>query len=283
MEYVFEQIYVPNKHSFITRKMELKKNSARVHSHKNFEINFILSGAGKRIVGNNISSFEKDDLVLLAPHLPHCWEILNTEEDRPPSCIVIHFYENLITSDFFNKPELEGIIDLLKQAEAGIFFYGDVVGKVKSILKELTKQQGLQSYIGLLTIFDLLINCENREYLSKMPIGVAEFDKDFKQISRIYEYVFQHIQEDVKLGEVAALLNMAPGSFCRFFKKKTKLTFMEYVIKIRVGYAAKLLAETNKQITAIGYECGYSNLANFNHYFKKIMGKTPSEYRKDFR
>ena len=283
MEYVFEKIYVPNKHSFITRKMELRKNSARVHSHKNYEINFILSGAGKRIVGNNISSFEKDDLVLLAPNVPHCWEILSTEEDTAPSCIVIHFYENLITSDFFNKPELEGITDLLKQAEAGIFFHGDVVEKVKMILKKLTEQKGLKSYIGLLAIFDLLINCDNREYLSKMPLGVSEFEKDFKQINKIYEYVFQNIQENVKLAEAAALLNMAPGSFCRFFKKKTNLTFMDYVINIRIGYAAKMLAETNKQITELCYECGYSNVANFNLYFKRIMGKTPSEYRKDFR
>jgi AraC-like DNA-binding protein len=283
MEYVFEQIHVPNKHSFITREMELKKNLARVHSHKNYELNFILSGSGKRIVGNNISSFEKGDLVLMAPNLPHCWEILATEDNTPPSCIVIHFYENLITSDFFNKPELEGIVDLLKKAEAGIFFYGRVVEKVKSILKKQTEQSGLKSYISLLAIFDLLINCDNREYLSKIPIGVSEIDKDFKQINLIYEYVFQNIQEEVKLGEAAVLLNMAPGSFCRFFKKKTKLTFMEYVIRVRVNYAAKMLAETNKQITAIGYECGYSNLANFNHYFKKIMGKTPSEYRKDFR
>ncbi|MDX1365878.1 MAG: helix-turn-helix domain-containing protein, partial [Arenibacter latericius] len=42
-------------------------------------------------------------------------------------------------------------------------------------------------------------------------------------------------------------------------------------------------AETDKQITQICFESGYNNLANFNHYFKFIMGKTPSEYRKTFR
>lgn len=283
MEYIFEKIYVPHQHSFITREMELKKNSARVHSHKNFELNLILSGAGKRIVGNNISSFEKNDLVLLGPNLPHCWEILHTQNKEAPKCIVIHFYENLITSDFFNKPELEKIVDLLKQAEAGIFFYGSRISKIKSLLKELSQQKGLVSYINLLQIFDLLIKCDKREFLSQQPISNSAFDKDFKQINKIYEYVFQHIQEEIKLSEIASLLNMAPGSFCRFFKKRTNLTFMEYVIKIRIGYAAKMLAETDKQITEIGYDCGYNNLANFNHYFKKIMGKTPSEYRKELR
>lgn len=283
MEYVFEKIFVPNKHSFITREMELEKNSSRVHSHKNFELNFILSGSGKRIVGNNISSFEENDLVLLSPNLPHCWEITKTNKNEKPKCIVIHFYENLITSDFFNKPELESIAELLRQAEAGIFFYGSVVQHVKQHLKSLTKQKGLKSYIALLNIFDLLVQSNEREYLSKQPFAVSDFDKDFKQINKINEYVFKNMQEEIKLNEVASLLNMAPGSFCRFFKKKTKLTFIEYVTKVKIGYASKMLAETNKQITEICYECGYNNQANFNHYFKKIMGKTPSDYRNDFR
>ena len=283
MEYIFEKIFVPNKHSFITRKMELEKNSSRVHSHKNYELNLILSGSGKRIVGNNISSFTENDLVLLSPNLPHCWEITQTNEDEKPKCIVIHFYENLITSDFFNKPELESIIELLHQAETGIFFHGTVVEQVKEYLNVLTGQKGLRSYITLLNIFDLLVQSNEREYLSKQPFAVSDFDKDFKQINKINEYVFKHIQEEIKLSEISSLLNMAPGSFCRFFKKKTKLTFIEYVTKVKIGYAAKMLAETNKQITEICYECGYNNQANFNHYFKKIMEKTPTDYRSDFR
>lgn len=283
MEYIFENIYVPHQHSFIIREMELKKYTARVHSHKNFELNFILSGSGKRIVGNNISSFDKNDLVLLAPNLPHCWEFLQTENEEPPKCIVIHFYEDLISSDFFNKPELEVIVDLLKQADAGLFFSGREIPEIKLILEELPNQQGLTSYISLLQIFSLLLQCEKKESISQGTIVHGGFDQKLQQINKIYEYVFQNIQEEIKLTEVATLLNMAPGSFCRFFKKKTQLTFMEYVIKIRINYAAKLLVETDKPINEIGFDCGYNNLANFNHYFKKRMGQTPSEYRKEFR
>jgi AraC-like DNA-binding protein len=55
------------------------------------------------------------------------------------------------------------------------------------------------------------------------------------------------------------------------------------VKSVRIGISARLLAETDKQITQICYESGYNNLANFNHYFKQVMKKTPSEYRKEFR
>ncbi len=283
MEYVFEKIFVPHLHSFVTRQLELKKNTARVHSHKNYELNYIVSGAGKRIVGNNISSFEKGDLVLLAPNVPHCWEILKTEDSNPPTCIVIHFYENLISDDFFNRPELESIAKLLKQANGGVFFYGDVVNQVQLILEQLKSLQGLRSYIELLNIFDLLVNTPEREILSKTSLADTVFEKDLSQVNKVYEYVFQNIQKGVNLGEAAALANMAPGSFCRYFKKKTKTTFMNYVMNVRVSYAAKIIAETDISITEAGYESGFNNIANFNFYFKKIMGKTPTEYRKEFR
>jgi len=205
----------------------------------------------------------------MSPNIPHCWEILNTEYEKTASCIVIHFYENLIISDYFNKPELEGIAKLLRDAESGIFFYGKKIEKIVPLSKELTQQKGLKSYIGLLEIFDLLLNIDEKEYLSKTPYAVSGFNKDLSQVNKVYEYVFKNIQEDIKLKDASELLNMAPGSFCRFFKKKTEMPFMKYVINIRIGYASKLLAETNKQISEIGYECGYSNLANFNCYLKK--------------
>ena len=76
---------------------------------------------------------------------------------------------------------------------------------------------------------------------------------------------------------------MAPGSFCRYFKKRTGKTFIQYVMEIRISIAAKKLAESDKPIAQICYESGYNNLGNFNLNFKNIMGMTPSEYRKNFR
>ena len=282
MEFVFEKIFVPNNHSFITRKLLLSSN-ARIHSHKNFELNYITSGAGRRIVGDNISGFETGDLVLLGPELPHCWELLDTDKNKEPTCIVTHFSENIINSDFFKMPELEKVVDLLKQANRGIRFKIEDDAEIREVLLEMAESEGLEYYIGLLKIFNSLIQIEERDKLSNPLNHSSVFSKNIEKINKVYEYVFQNIQEGIKLEEASAVLNMAPSSFCRFFKKKTNLTFMEYVKNVRVGMAAKLLAETDKQITQICFESGYNNLANFNHYFKENMGKTPSEYRKNFR
>jgi len=283
MDYVFEKIEVPTKHSFIVREIQLAERAPKIHSHKNYELNFIVSGAGRRIVGNNITSFEHNDLVLLGPDLPHCWEILETDEKTPPSCITIHFYENIIHSDFFNIPEMSVVVDLLKDAAHGIYFSGKEIREIRMRLRKLLNLEGLESYIELLNIFNLLLGMEGREKLSETVLFSNDFARDLEQVNKVYEYVFINIGKGIRLREAADIVNMAPGSFCRYFKKKTNLTFMEYVKKVRISLAAKMLVETDKSISQICYESGYNNLANFNHYFKTLMKKTPSEYRKMFR
>lgn len=283
MEIVYENIFVPHRHSFITRKLQMDPNSHKIHSHKNFELNYITSGSGKRIVGNRISAYSKGDLVLLGPEIPHCWDVLEYDKDVPPECIVTHFYENIIGSDFFKIPELENVVDLLKSSGNGILFKGKNSEKVGLVLRKMVNLKGLDLYIELLNVFNLLLQIDDREDLAYPSSLQGVHLKDQKQINKIYEYVFKNIRTGISLKEAASLVFMEPGSFCRYFRKKTNKTFMDYVKSVRIGIAAKLLAETDKQITQICYECGYNNLANFNHYFKTIMQKTPSEYRKDFR
>ncbi len=283
MEYVFEKIQVPHKHSFISREIQLAERLPKIHAHKNFELNYIVSGSGRRIIGDNISSFERNDLVLLGPEVPHSWEILESQKSRPPTCITTHFYENIIGSNFFNIPELENVEKLLKQSNRGISFKGCRIRGIKSKLERLVNLEGLQGYIELLSIFNELLQVETVEYLTGEIDLPQKFTKDLDRINRVYEYVFLNIEEGIKLEDVAGLLHMAPGSFCRYFKKKTQRTFTQYVTGIRIGIAAKMLIETEKSITQICYDSGYNSLANFNHYFKKLMSKTPSDYRKNFR
>jgi AraC-like DNA-binding protein len=283
MKFVYEKINVSHENSFITRRLNMDVKSDKVHSHKNFELNYISSGSGRRIVGNNISSYSKGDLVLLGPNISHCWEVLDPGAGLFGECIVTHLYESLSTSDFFNKPELKNVAGLFKEAEKGIVFKGQQVNKVAESLQKMIFLEGLDKYIELLKVFSILLKIDNREYLT-LPDSFPDNNHPNRvQIDKVYEYVFHNIQNGVNLNDAAKLLFLEPSSFCRFFKKKTNQTFMEYVKSVRIGIAAKLLAETDKPISQICHECGYNNLANFNYYFKSIMEKTPSEYRKPFK
>lgn len=281
MDFIYERIHVPLNRSFVTRKHH-HKDPPQIHSHKNYELNFVIDGCGKRIVGNSISTFEEGDLVLLGPDLPHCWDTGYSDNPPQPASITIHFLEDLIKSDLFHIAELVEVEVLLKKAHVGIWFKGPQVRKIERHLKRLVNLKGLESFIELLKVFQLLLEVEDLEYLSDTGYSPT-FIKDVEKVNLVYEYVFQNIQTGIRQEDAAALLHMTPGAFCRYFKKRTTQTFMEYVKSVRIRLALKMLAETDKPISRICYESGYNNIANFNHQFRNTMHTTPSKYRKVFR
>ena len=75
---------------------------------------------------------------------------------------------------------------------------------------------------------------------------------------------------------------MAPNAFCRYFKKRTKKSFTQYLNEIRIGHACKLLIEGNLQIATICYQSGFNTLTNFNRQFKSLMNMTPTDYMEQY-
>jgi AraC-like DNA-binding protein len=93
----------------------------------------------------------------------------------------------------------------------------------------------------------------------------------------------KNYREDVSLENLAGLVNMAEGSLCRFFKMNMGITIFEYLNKIKIEFACKLLMDQNHSMTAVCFDSGFNNLSHFNNQFKKITGVPPSEYRKRFK
>jgi AraC-like DNA-binding protein len=73
---------------------------------------------------------------------------------------------------------------------------------------------------------------------------------------------------------------MQKSAFCRYFKRKTKKRFMEFVNETRLAHAIKLLVETDKNILEIAFECGYESSSYFYRLFRKQNKVSPQEYRK---
>lgn len=85
---------------------------------------------------------------------------------------------------------------------------------------------------------------------------------------------------DLGLKSVAQMLNVNPSYLSNQFKKATDMTLTDYVNQKRVEYALLLLNTTSLQIQTIAQYCGIPDVNYFTKIFKKIIGKTPSEYRK---
>jgi AraC-like DNA-binding protein len=76
---------------------------------------------------------------------------------------------------------------------------------------------------------------------------------------------------------------MAEGSLCRFFKMNMGITVFEYLNKIKIDFACKLLMDQDLSITEVCLDSGFNNVSHFNKQFKKNTGVPPTKYRKRFR
>lgn len=282
MEFQFKTIDFPAGKSFLVQRQQYDEYSV-VHAHKDYELNLIKSGIGKRIVGNNISSFEGYDLILIGPDLPHCREFPEPERNNPSECLILYISKATMNNTLIQIPELESIQILFSKALNGIAFSGDKLKEVAIQMEQLTDLHGFEILIAIAKLLHSLAEIEEQEILSLNPELMVGYYKDLDQIKTVYNYVLRNSHDTITLETAAGLLHMAPESFCRFFKKRTGKTFMQYVKDIRISLASKMLSNTEKPISQICYESGYNNLANFNFYFKSIMKMTPSEYRKNFR
>lgn len=280
MEFQFTPNNIPAGKSFIVQKQPYESYSV-LHAHKNFELNLMVSGHGKRIVGNNIARFEDDDLVLIGPEIPHSRELTVPQQNNPPECLTLFISESLINNDLNKIPELESIQTLFYRAAGGLAFKGQGVKAIENQLKQLVTLKNTDSFIAVIQLLKNLSELREFEILSLTQGSPVRKFKDIDQIKIIYNYIIHNIQETITLETASGLLNMAPGSFCRYFKKRTGKSFGQYIRDVRIDHACRMLSNTELPVAQISYESGYNNLANFNFYFKSTMKMTPSEYRKN--
>lgn len=101
-----------------------------------------------------------------------------------------------------------------------------------------------------------------------------------RAISEAVTYIIHHYSEPVSLNTVAANVELSPNYFSELFKKETGQNFSDFLISYRIEKAKKLLSGSDKNISEIAQEVGYSDVRYFGKLFKRKVEITPSEYKK---
>jgi len=131
-----------------------------------------------------------------------------------------------------------------------------------------------QAMVRLLTIFSQHLSIVGNQIL------VQQRNSEPPAIVRAKQYILEHQGEELSLGEVAKAVNTSTFYFCKLFKKATGLNFTDYVSRVRVEKAKNLLLNPNARVSEVAYEVGFQSLTHFNRVFRKIVGESPTEYRK---
>lgn len=259
----------------------------RWHYHPELELIHIEQGSGTQFVGDNIRNFQSGDLLLIGPNLPHYWRCDEKYFQRGSQlyaqATVVHFSEEMLGKNFLALPENKSIHDLLVKAQLGLKILGGGTEKVKTLLHDLLNQTSGNSIISLLQILETLAHCEDIQVLSNTQYQ-NEYDQyDTDRINHIYQYSISHFQKKISIEEIAEVANISPHSFCRYFKSRSRKTYSQFLLELRVGHACKLLSESRIPVAQVCFESGFNNFANFNKYFKLHTGKSPMQYQKEFR
>lgn len=168
----------------------------------------------------------------------------------------------------------------------------DIKNKCIVLAVDFTKHLGSLTY-DLYTIISKIMNTTSsndlRDVLKSYVKHIVDELSAYRQkkISSIIEkadnYIQEHYAEDIKLEEIARVVNLSPYYFSRFYKEISGINFIERLINIRIEKAKNYFENTDLSIKEISGMVGYSDPNYFSKLFKKTTGCTATEYREYYR
>ncbi|MGI6570579.1 MAG: AraC family transcriptional regulator [Caldicoprobacterales bacterium] len=271
----------------IVRFEEFTKEEAVYHYHDFVEICYVYSGTGYHLVSDKTHKVSKGDLFIINYDMTHTFYRENDEEK-------LVTYNILFTPSFLDKM----LIDLNDFSSLTMsYLFKDNWNT--DILQEDLKLRGEDQ-----ADFDLLVNRIYNEYtlrkkgyiniirayMIELIIKILRYfncknedesiqEKKVMAIDSIMNYLQTHYSRGFDLNELALKCFFSKNYLCKIFKEITGITITEYMQTLRITEASKLLETTDKKITDIAMEVGFSDYKSFNSVFKRIKGITASQYR----
>ena len=263
------------KASFYSTRITVPSFEFKWHYHPEYELTYIVSGSGYRIVGNSHEHFSSGDLVLLGNNLPHTWWGKN-EDGSPLEAIVIQFSSEFI-EPFLRLNEGQSIKELLAKSAKGIRFESD--SSMVENLMSLSETKELNSILSLLSLLQDLTEKPTANLCADSYHNVIS--KKFEtRINKVCTYIQNHYSKSISLKQVSDLVFMTESNFCKFFKKATSTTFSDYLNDLRINEACHLLLYSEDTVSKIAHDCGFESLSYFNRVFLRKKQLTPSGFRR---
>lgn len=253
---------------------------ARWHCHEEYELHMITATSGKAFIGDWIGPFEPGHVVLCGPKLPHNWISLDIPADGVAQRdLAIQFQHSPIEQACKTIPEFAELLPLLVRARHGIEFFGlSHIGQTH--WHRVKASKGSRRLAAFLDLMTDLARCTDYRMLSSVQMQGVENPAELDQINAIVNRITENIALPLTAAQMAEDLGISETRFSRFFKRNTSHTFTDFVNKVRIHRACQLLMSTDRYVTNICYDVGFSNVANFNRRFLELKGITPTEFRK---
>ena len=254
------------------------------HTHHMLEISCVPSGKGVYRIDDRYYPVEPGDVFILN-NTEHHGLILQEGERLVNQ--VIHFDPSLIWNALSNDMDYNFLLIFF---ERGPHFSnrldrenpatGRIFRLMQEILEELDARRPCYELIvkiKLQTIFTEIIR--HYDYIDTSRVVKPLHENDVVQLNAVLQYIDDHLGEDIRMAQLAAIAHVSPAYFSTLFKRFNGLSPVEYIIHKRVQRAIELIRSSSRSLTQIAMACGFNNSTNFYKAFRKVTGRTPLSYR----
>lgn len=255
-------------------------SSVPLHWHSEFEINYIIEGKGRFICGDKKFTSEQGDIIIIPPDMLHSIYPYDDFKQRYDTLVfsagMLGLNENDRCSVEYIRPLISGEYSAFVRISKSHRYYNELKTTTENIFScARGNSAGLDMLLKseLLRLFWLLT--ENGDiYPSQKKSSQSE------TVRPVLEYINENFRDDITVEQLADVVHLSPSYFMSIFRKAAGVSAMEYVIHTRIKAACMELRNGRQNTAEIAYDCGFKNLSNFNRHFLRIVGCTPSDYRK---
>ena len=257
-----------------------------IHNHDVCELNFVENAAGcRRVVGDSSEVIGDYDLVLITgPELEHVWEQHECHSDDIHEITIQFNLDFNNESGPFGTNPMASIRKLCQRAQRGVAFPLKAIMNIYPRIERLsTISDAFYASRELLTILYELSKSDGVYELASSAFAKVSVESDSRRVLKVKTFIESHYSDELRLQQIADLVNMTPSAFSRFFKLRTGKSLNEYIVDVRLGHAARRLIDTTDSVAEVCYTCGFNTLSNFNRLFKKRKGCNPTAFREKYR
>jgi AraC-like DNA-binding protein len=254
------------------------------HFHPEYELVLNIKSNGTRIVGDSVELFDQYDMVLIAGNIPHCWNYYRQNNTLPENHgIAVNFKLESLGESLLSQHEFHSLKELLGDADRGIAFSVEDSRKAEKYMLQMIENKGIDKMIDFFNVIRILCASDKRAFLCSENYKLAFDERGNKRMSDVYTFIRENYFKPIPLKKISKIAGMSPVAFSRFFKKNCGAGYIEYLNRVRTNKACYLLRETEYPVHDIARECGFASISNFNKQFRKTEGRSPRDFRAQFR
>ncbi len=250
------------------------------HRHREFQLSYIVKGRGSLVLGNLVRPCSENEVFLIKPNDPHLFYKAESDAEETTVHIVHLFFSLEKLSSFFEMEELHGIRSLFYNIPSSKVLSAENGAAIRDLFLRLHREEGVPKLLHILALFDFLHSQESQLISLYSGLHKVDFhDSDGLRINSVVKYAIENYKRTVSIEEVSTLVHMTPTAFCKFFKKRTKKTFVSFLNEIRIEKACQLLLNNRvESISEAAYQCGFNTAVHFNRVFKNVMAVSPTVF-----